>query len=66
MGSADATRPLGAPTPSAALRLEWQVVRRLDGILQGNYRTVFRGAEWTSSTFASTSQGTTSGTSTGT
>ncbi|HKT03165.1 MAG TPA: DUF58 domain-containing protein [Rugosimonospora sp.] len=25
-------------------RLEWQVVRRLDGRLQGGYRTVFRGA----------------------
>jgi uncharacterized protein (DUF58 family) len=25
-------------------RLEWQVVRRLDGQLQGTYRTVFRGA----------------------
>ena len=45
MGSADATRPLGTPTPEQLLhRLEWQVVRRLDGILQGNYRTVFRGA----------------------
>ena len=25
-------------------RLEWQVVRRLDGRLQGNYRTLYRGA----------------------
>ena len=25
-------------------RLEWQIVRRLDGRLQGSYRTVFRGA----------------------
>jgi uncharacterized protein (DUF58 family) len=42
---ADATRPLGTPTPEQLLhRLEWQVVRRLDGILQGSYRTVFRGA----------------------
>lgn len=24
-------------------RLEWTVVRRLDGVLQGNYRTLFRG-----------------------
>jgi len=24
-------------------RLEWTVIRRLDGILQGNYRTLFRG-----------------------
>ena len=45
MASADARRSLGAPTPEQLLhRLELQVVRRLDGILQGNYRTVFRGA----------------------
>src|SRR4029434_288534 len=45
MGSADATRALGTPTPEQLLnRLEWHVVRRSDGILQGNYRTVFRGA----------------------
>ena len=45
MGPADATRPLGTPTPEQLLhRLEWQVVRRLDGILQGTYRTVFRGS----------------------
>ncbi len=25
------------------LRLEWHVIRKLDGILQGNYRTVFHG-----------------------
>ncbi len=32
-------------TPQALLhRLEWRVVRRLDGILQGDYRTLFRGA----------------------
>ena len=24
-------------------RLEWTVVRRLDGLLQGDYRTLFRG-----------------------
>ena len=37
-------RPLGTTAPEQLLhRLEWQVVRRLDGILQGNYRTVFRG-----------------------
>ncbi len=24
-------------------RLEWRVIRRLDGLLQGNYRTLFRG-----------------------
>jgi uncharacterized protein (DUF58 family) len=34
------------PTPSDRLlrRLEWQVLRRLDGRRQGAYRTVFRGA----------------------
>ncbi len=33
-----------APTPERLLhRLEWQVIRRLDGQLQGNYRTAFRG-----------------------
>jgi uncharacterized protein (DUF58 family) len=39
-------------TPTAALesahalleRLEWTVIRRLDGMLQGNYRTLWRGA----------------------
>ena len=37
-------RTLGAVTPERVLhRLEWQVIRRLDGRLQGNYRTVFRG-----------------------
>jgi len=31
-------------TPQALLhRLEWRVVRRLDGLLQGDYRTLFRG-----------------------
>ena len=25
-------------------RLEWTVLRRLDGLLQGDYRTLFRGA----------------------
>jgi uncharacterized protein (DUF58 family) len=45
MAPADAMRPLGTPTPEQLLhRLEWQVVRRLDGILQGDYRTVFRGS----------------------
>jgi len=32
-------------TPEAILRrLEWTVIRRLDGLLQGDYRTLFRGA----------------------
>ncbi len=25
------------------LRLDWQVIRRLDGLLQGDYRTLFYG-----------------------
>jgi uncharacterized protein (DUF58 family) len=35
------------PVPSAEAllkRLEWTVIRRLDGLLQGDYRTLFRGA----------------------
>lgn len=33
-----------SPTPEALLqRLDWQVLRRLDGQLQGDYRTVFLG-----------------------
>ncbi len=39
-----APHSLGAQTPERLLhRLEWQVIRRLDGVLQGNYRTMFRG-----------------------
>jgi uncharacterized protein (DUF58 family) len=39
-----ATRTLGVETPEQLLhRLEWQVIRRLDGLLQGRYRTAFRG-----------------------
>ena len=31
-------------TPDRVLhRLEWHVIRRLDGRLQGDYRTLFRG-----------------------
>ena len=33
------------PTAEALLeRLEWTVIRRLDGLLQGDYRTLWRGA----------------------
>src|SRR5687767_740300 len=37
-----------APTPAQAperilQRLEWQVIRRLDGVLQGDYRSLFYG-----------------------
>lgn len=55
--SAAAPDPTSAPAPPAAgggaplvsadallKRLEWSVVRRLDGLLQGDYRTLFRGA----------------------
>ena len=41
---ADAGHALGAETPERVLsRLEFTVLRRLDGILQGGYRTAFRG-----------------------
>lgn len=40
----DSARTVGAATPERLLhRLEWQVIRRLDGMLQGDYRTLFRG-----------------------
>ena len=36
---------MNAPTTEAILRrLEWTVIRRLDGLLQGDYRSLFRGA----------------------
>jgi uncharacterized protein (DUF58 family) len=36
--------PNAALTPERILqRLDWQVIRRLDGLLQGNYRTLFYG-----------------------
>src|SRR6266567_1746896 len=39
---------MSTPTPDHAPerilhRLDWQVIRRLDGLLQGNYRTLFYG-----------------------
>ncbi len=39
------TRPLQTKVSSDAMlqRLEWTVMRRLDGLLQGDYRTLFRG-----------------------
>ena len=38
------SRTVGAPSPERVLRrLEWQVIRRLDGQLQGAHRTIFRG-----------------------
>ena len=37
--------PSSVQTPERLLRrLEWRVIRRLDGRLQGDYRTLFRGA----------------------
>ena len=40
-----ATLPLPSPGAEHVLRrLEWTVIRRLDGLLQGNYRTLMRGA----------------------
>jgi uncharacterized protein (DUF58 family) len=35
---------VSSPPDRLLRRLEWQVVRRLDGRLQGSYRTVFRGS----------------------
>src|SRR5678816_1258806 len=40
----DGTGTVVASTPEEVLRrLEWQVIRRLEGLLQGDYRTIFRG-----------------------
>ena len=40
----EGTHTVGAETPERLLnRLEWQVIRRLDGQLQGSHRTAFRG-----------------------
>src|SRR6266498_1503451 len=38
-----AVDPMASAPERLLRRLEWQVVRRLDGRLQGAYRTVFRG-----------------------
>ena len=36
--------PTSATTPERILlRLDWNVIRRLDGLLQGDYRTLFYG-----------------------
>jgi len=41
---ADLAPPVRAVTPERILqRLDWQVIRRLDGILQGDYRSLFYG-----------------------
>jgi uncharacterized protein (DUF58 family) len=40
----DTIQSLSTSTPEQVLhRLEWRVIRRLDGLLQGDYRTIFRG-----------------------
>jgi uncharacterized protein (DUF58 family) len=36
------TRPMSAPE-KILQRLDWKVIRRLDGVLQGDYRSLFRG-----------------------
>ena len=36
--------PVSQPSPEQLLhRLEWTVIRKLDGLLQGDYRNLFRG-----------------------
>jgi uncharacterized protein (DUF58 family) len=46
---AQATAPMAVPVPASPgaehvlRRLEWTVIRRLDGMLQGDYRTLLRG-----------------------
>lgn len=43
-GADDVEEPGQPQTPERLVRrLEWKVVRRLDGLLQGDYRTIFRG-----------------------
>lgn len=38
------TRPASVATPERILqRLDWQIIRKLDGILQGDYRSLFHG-----------------------
>lgn len=45
MSTATAARPSDTATPDRVLlRLEWTVIRRLDGILQGDYRSLFNRA----------------------
>jgi hypothetical protein len=62
-----ACQPSSAATPERILqRLDWQVIRRLDGLLQGDYRSLFYGYGSTLPTCANTSRKTTSATSTGT
>jgi uncharacterized protein (DUF58 family) len=39
----EAAAPAEASADARLSRLEWTVIRRLDGLLQGDYRTLFRG-----------------------
>ncbi len=41
---ADAAAVVGDSVEAVLRRLEWSVIRRLDGLLQGDYRTLMRGA----------------------
>ena len=41
----DWAAPDGVTADRILLRLDWQVIRRLDGLLQGDYRTLFYGDE---------------------
>ena len=41
---ADAAAVVGDNVEAMLRRLEWSVIRRLDGLLQGDYRTLMRGA----------------------
>ncbi len=43
-GAAQSAAGGGASAESVLRRLEWTVIRRLDGLLQGDYRTLLRGA----------------------
>ena len=54
--TASASPPDAAPAPERVLqRLDWTVIRRLDGLLQGDYRSLFRGngVEFWNGVFAS-------------
>lgn len=42
-GKAASAAPAAPNAESVLRRIEWTVLRRLDGMLQGNYRTLFRG-----------------------
>ncbi len=43
LSSAGSSKPAEPNSEALLSRLEWTVVRRLDGLLQGDYRTLFRG-----------------------